>query len=146
VSYHNGSVWPHDSAICAAGLARYGFNEQAEAVTVGLFEAAAAFGGRLPELFCGFDRQTFPIPVPYPASCSPQAWASASPFWLLRTTLLQLQPSAPDRVVTCDPRIPDAFGTLSVENLFLSGGRLGIEANGTEAKITGLPEGWQLTT
>jgi glycogen debranching enzyme len=146
VSYHNGSVWPHDSAICAAGLARYGFNEQAEAVTVGLFEAATAFGGRLPELFCGFDRQTFPIPVPYPASCSPQAWASASPFWLLRTTLLQLQPSAPDRVVTCDPRIPDAFGTLSVENLFLAGGRLGIEANGTEAKITGLPEGWQLTT
>ena len=97
VSYHNGSVWPHDSAICAAGLARYGFLEQADAVTVGLFDAAEAFGGRLPELFCGFDRAAFPIPVPYPASCSPQAWASASPFWLLRTTLLRLEPSIPDR-------------------------------------------------
>ena len=146
VSYHNGSVWPHDSAICAAGLARYGFSEQAQAVTVGLFEAAAAFGGRLPELFCGFDRQTFPIPVPYPASCSPQAWASASPFWLLRTTLLRLEPSAHDRLVACDPSIPDAFGTLSVENLFLAGARLAIEATGNVAKVSGLPEGWRLTT
>jgi len=145
VSYHNGSVWPHDSAICAAGLARYGFPKQAEAVTVGLFEAAQAFGGRLPELFCGFDRQTFPIPVPYPASCSPQAWASASPFWLLRTTLLGLEPCIPDGVVSCSPTIPESFGTLSVENLFLAGVRLDIEASGTTAKVLGLPEGCRLT-
>ena len=144
VSYHNGSVWPHDSAICAAGLARYGFLEQAEAVTVGLFEAAEAFGSRLPELFCGFDRQTFPIPVPYPASCSPQAWASASPFWLLRTTLLRLEPSAPDRVVACSPSIPDSIGSLSVENLFLAGARLAVEATGNIAKVSGLPDGWRL--
>ena len=107
VSYHNGSVWPHDSAICAAGLARYGFLKEAQEVTVGLFEAAHAFGGRLPELFCGFDRQRFPIPIPYPASCSPQAWASASPFWLLRTTLLRLEPCIPDgvgRLFSVDPR------------------------------------------
>jgi glycogen debranching enzyme len=146
VSYHNGSVWPHDSAICAAGLARYGFSKQAEAVTVGLFEAAQAFGGRLPELFCGFDRQTFPIPVPYPASCSPQAWASASPFWLLRKTLLGLEPCVPDGVVTCAPSIPDSFGSLSVENLFLAGARLDIDATGNEAKVRGLPDGCRLVT
>jgi glycogen debranching enzyme len=146
VSYHNGSVWPHDSAICAAGLARYGFLQQAASVAVGLFDAAEAFGGRLPELFCGFDRAAFPIPVPYPASCSPQAWASASPFWLLRTTLLRLEPSIPDGIVACAPSVPEAFGSLSVENLFLAGSRLAIEATGTVAKVQGLPAGWRLTT
>jgi len=146
VSYHNGSVWPHDSAICAAGLARYGFLQEAEAVTTGLFDAAAAFGGRLPELFCGFDRQAFPIPVPYPASCSPQAWASASPFWLLRTTLLRLEPSIPDRLVHLAPSIPEAFGSLSVENLYLAGARLAIQASGTVATVRGLADGWRLAT
>ncbi|MHB1786196.1 MAG: amylo-alpha-1,6-glucosidase [Acidimicrobiales bacterium] len=144
VSYHNGSVWPHDSAICAAGLARYGFLDQAEAVTVGLFAAAESFGGRLPELFCGFDRGAFPVPVPYPTSCSPQAWASASPFWLLRTTLLRLEPSVPNGVVACAPRIPEAYGVLSVENLFLAGARLSIEATGTKARVSGLPHNLRL--
>ncbi|MCU1495946.1 MAG: hypothetical protein JWO62_3710 [Acidimicrobiaceae bacterium] len=139
VSYHNGSVWPHDSAICAAGLARYGFVEQARMVTVGLLEAAEAFGGRLPELFCGFDRKAFPIPVPYPASCSPQAWASASPFWLLRTVLLGLEPSVPDGTVGLAPSVPESFGSLTVENLFLAGARLTIEATGNRAKVSGLP-------
>jgi glycogen debranching enzyme len=146
VSYHNGSVWPHDSALCAAGLARYGFLQQAEAVTVGLFEAAEAFGGRLPELFCGFDRGEFPVPVPYPSSCSPQAWASAAPFWLLRTTLLRLEPSIPDGLVACAPSIPSSFGSLSVENLFLAGSRLAIEATGSVAQVQGLPTGWSLST
>jgi glycogen debranching enzyme len=144
VSYHNGSVWPHDSAICAAGLARYGFVAEAEKVTVGLFQAAEAFGGRLPELFCGFDRGAFPIPVPYPASCSPQAWASASPFWLLRTALLRLEPSVPDGTIRCAPVIPAAFGTLSVENLLLGGSRVSIKASGTTAELVGLPETLQL--
>ncbi|MHB1987391.1 MAG: amylo-alpha-1,6-glucosidase [Acidimicrobiales bacterium] len=146
VSYHNGSVWPHDSAICAAGLARYGFSEQASAVTVGLFEAAEAFGGRLPELFCGFDRTAFPIPVPYPASCSPQAWASASPLFLLRTSLLGLDPSVPDGLVSCDPAVPAVFGTVSVENLFLAGARLSIEATGNKVQVSGLPDSLRLSS
>jgi len=146
VSYHNGSVWPHDSAICAAGLARYGFVEQANAVTTGLFEAADAFGGRLPELFCGFDRAAFPIPVSYPTSCSPQAWASASPFWLLRTSLLNLDVSVPDGVVSCSPSIPGAFGSLSVENMLLGDSRVSVEAHGTKAKVTGLSPALRLTS
>jgi glycogen debranching enzyme len=144
VSYHNGSVWPHDSAICAAGLARYGFLDEAEAVAVGLFQAAETFGGRLPELFCGFDRSAFPIPVPYPASCSPQAWASAVPFWLLRTLLLRLEPSIPDGTVTCSPVVPAAFGTLLVENLLLGGDRVSVTATGRSAEVSGLPDGLQL--
>ena len=140
VSYHNGSVWPHDSAICAAGLSRYGFLEEAKVVTMGLFDAAEAFGGRLPELFCGFDRGAFPIPVPYPASCSPQAWASAAPFLLLREVLLRLEPSVPDGVVGCAPCVPEAFGRVSVENLFLAGARVSITAEGSEATVSGLPD------
>lgn len=144
VSYHNGSVWPHDSAICAAGLTRYGFLEQAQVLTVGLLEAAQAFDGRLPELFCGFDRGAFPAPVPYPAACAPQAWASASPFWLLRTTLLGLEPSIPDGVVSCAPSVPEAFGRLLVENLYLADARLSVEATGTSAKVSGLPDSVRL--
>jgi glycogen debranching enzyme len=144
VSYHNGSVWPHDSAIAAAGLARYGFLDQAKEVAVGLFGAAEAFGGRLPELFCGFDKRTVPVPVPYPSSCSPQAWASASPFSLLQSVLLGLHPSVPDGVLDCSPAVPSAFGTLSVENLFLAGTRLSVEATGSEVRVGGLPEGVRL--
>ena len=144
VSYHNGSVWPHDSAICAAGLARYGFLEEAQAVTLGLLEAAQAFGGRLPELFCGFDRGAFPAPVPYPAACAPQAWAAAAPYWLLRTTLLGLEPSIPDGVVSCAASVPEALGPLVVENLLLADARLSIEATGTTAKVSGLPDGVRL--
>ena len=140
VSYHNGSVWPHDTAICVAGLARYGFLEQAKAVTVGLFQAAESFGGRLPELFCGFDRAAFPVPVPYPASCSPQAWASATPFWLLQTLLLRLRPAIPDGTVRCAPVVPAEFGTLLVENLLLGGARISIEATSNGAVVRGLPK------
>ena len=79
ISYHNGSVWPHDNALIAAGLMRYGFVAEAQRVALALLEAADEFGGRLPELFCGFDRSTSGRPVPFPTSCSPQAWASATP-------------------------------------------------------------------
>lgn len=84
MSYHNGSVWPHDTAIAVAGLLRYphvpGAVQLAERLAVGLLNAAAAFGGRLPELYRGFPRSEFASPVPYPTSCSPQAWASAARF------------------------------------------------------------------
>lgn len=87
VSYHIGSVWPHDSILAASGMARYGFKEAAMTIVGGLLDALEAFGGRLPELFCGFDRHNKPVPVPYPTSCSPQAWAAAVPFEMLRIAL-----------------------------------------------------------
>jgi glycogen debranching enzyme len=83
VSYHNGSVWPHDTTLAAAGMMRCGFVEEAQSVAHSLLEAA----GRLPELFCGLDRGSYAVPVPYPASCSPQAWASAAPVHLIRLLL-----------------------------------------------------------
>lgn len=113
VSYHNGSVWPHDSAICAAGLARYGFSEHAQRVSDGLLDAATAFDGRLPELFCGFDRSEQQVPVRYPTSCSPQAWAAAVPFELLRIAL-KLEPSTNGLDVGATP---NRVGSVSIDKL-----------------------------
>ncbi|QNP40822.1 amylo-alpha-1,6-glucosidase [Lysobacter solisilvae (ex Woo and Kim 2020)] len=87
MSYHNGSVWPHDTALCAAGLARYGDRAAAVRLLRGMFEAAVHFDLRLPELFCGFPRAQGPTPVAYPVACLPQAWAAGSAFMLLQSCL-----------------------------------------------------------
>lgn len=91
LSYHNGSVWPHDTAICAAGAARYGRWDVVDQIIGGAFDAAVEFGGRPPELFAGIARSEAPMPVAYPSSCSPQAWSSASILLLVRT-MLDLNP------------------------------------------------------
>ncbi|MGP3979891.1 amylo-alpha-1,6-glucosidase [Streptomyces sp. KR80] len=83
LSWHKGSIWPHDNALIVLGLARYGLTEQALAVIRGLVEAAAVHGWRLPEVMAGYSRDEHPTPVPYPHSCSPQAWAAATPLALL---------------------------------------------------------------
>ena len=87
LSYHNGSVWPHDTAICAAGAARYGRWDVVDLVVDGVLDATAAQGSRPPELFAGISRDDIPAPVSYPASCSPQAWSSASVLLLVRSAL-----------------------------------------------------------
>jgi glycogen debranching enzyme len=110
-SYHNGSVWPHDTAISIAGLVRYGFTAHAQRVAVGLVEAASYFSGRLPELFCGFDKTALPGPVPYPTSCAPQAWASAAPV-LLVVSLLGLDPDVPEGTLRVAPSLPEAWGAV----------------------------------
>jgi glycogen debranching enzyme len=140
LSYHNGSVWPHDSALIAYGLMRHGFVEEAQQLATGLLDAAALVGGRLPELFAGLDRADVPIPVPYPTACSPQAWAAAAPVHLLRA-LVGLEPALHRGQLGLRPRIPDQLGTIRVERLPLAGGRVDIRANGTHAEVGGLPEG-----
>jgi glycogen debranching enzyme len=140
VSYHNGSVWPHDSALVASGLMRYGFVHEAQQVAMGLLDAARAFGGRLPELFCGFDRAEFPEPVPYPTACSPQAWAAAAPLYLLRT-LLRFDPWVPASKVWCSPVVPERLLPLRIENLRLAGAEIGLEVDTNGWRITGLPAG-----
>ena len=87
MSYHNGSVWPHDTALCAAGLARYGYRDAVVQLTNGLFEAAVSFNMRLPELFCGFKRAAGEAPIAYPVACLPQAWAAGAPFMMLQACL-----------------------------------------------------------
>ena len=147
MSYHNGSVWPHDTAIAVAGLLRYrhvpGALALAKRLATGLLDAAAAFGGRLPELYCGFARSQFRSPVPYPASCSPQAWASAAPLLLVRS-FLGLDPHVPARRVAVAPHLPEAWGRITLSDLRLGNMTVHLEAEGQTAKARGLPEDWQL--
>ena len=103
LSYHNGSVWPHDTAICLAGASRYGRWDVVDLLTDGLLDATMYFGGRLPELFAGVPRHRVPVPVPYPGSCSPQAWAAASVLLVLRANL-GLHADVSRRTVTLEPR------------------------------------------
>ncbi|WP_372470729.1 amylo-alpha-1,6-glucosidase [Saccharothrix luteola] len=145
MSYHNGSVWPHDTAIAVAGLLRYahlpGAVDLAHRLADGLLDAAAAFGGRLPELYCGFSRDDFSPPVPYPTSCSPQAWASASPLLLVRSCL-GLEPHVPHRTLTTDPHLPPRWGELTLTDLRLGDETAHISATGEKVAVSGLPADW----
>jgi glycogen debranching enzyme len=143
VSYHNGSVWPHDNAIIVAGLMRYGFDEEARIVATAILEAADRFDGRLPELFCGFDRTEYPEPIPYPTACSPQAWASAAPIQLVRS-LARFDPDIPQKQLWLAPAFPSDFGNLSVTNLPLAGQRLTLDISADEVTVSGLPDGVRL--
>ncbi len=138
ISYHCGSVWPHDTAIVAAGLARYGFMEEATKIITGLFDAAGALGGRLPELFSGLDRSELPVPVSYPTSCSPQAWAAASPLMCLRT-LLRLDPWVPYGKTWLSPVLPDGITRLRIEGIPLAGSRVTVDVDGPDVVVEGLP-------
>ncbi|MFF5794697.1 glycogen debranching N-terminal domain-containing protein [Paeniglutamicibacter sp. NPDC012692] len=138
-SYHNGSVWPHDNALIAAGLMRYGFVEEAQRLATGLLDAAEAFGGRLPELFCGLDRATYPAPVPYPASCSPQAWAAATPIHLMRI-LLGFDPCLSHGGLWLAPKLPEGFGDVMIGNVPLSGARISVEVSDGNVVVGGLPD------
>lgn len=146
MSYHNGSVWPHDTALAVAGLMRYrhlpGAVDLAHKLAAGLVDAAAAFGYRLPELFCGFDRSEFSPPVPYPTSCSPQAWASAAPLLIMRA-FAGLDPDAPAGRITVDPMLPEAWGELTLDSLRLGEATVKVAIRGTEASVHGLPNGWR---
>jgi glycogen debranching enzyme len=108
IGYHTGTVWPHDTAIAAAGLRRYGFDDAADTLASGLLSAAQHFPAfRLPELFCGFDRAATGSPIAYPVACSPQAWAAGSALMLIRT-MLGAEADAANRRLTLDRPILSA--------------------------------------
>ena len=147
MSYHNGSVWPHDTSIAVAGLLRYrhlpGAVELAERLATGLLDAAAAFDARLPELFCGFSRSEFGAPIPYPTSCSPQAWASAAPLLLVRA-FLGLEPHVPARTLKVAPHMPERWGALALNDLRLGDVTVDISAKVDQVTVRGLPDSWRL--
>jgi glycogen debranching enzyme len=118
VGYHTGSVWPHDNAIIAAGMKRVGRHEAADRIASRMFEAAQHSADfRLPELFCGFDRGASTTPVPYPVACSPQAWAAATPLFLLQT-MLGMRAEAADGLLELDrPHLPGWLGKVTVHDL-----------------------------
>ncbi len=138
ISYHCGSVWPHDTVIAAAGLARYGMIDEAHRLICALLDAAVRLGGRLPELFSGLDRAELASPVRYPTSCSPQAWAAASPLLCLRT-ILRLDPWVPYGKTWLSPQLPEGIHHLKVERIPLAGARVTVEVEGDHVEVTGLP-------
>jgi glycogen debranching enzyme len=119
--------------------------ELAERLAAGLLDAAQAFGARLPELYCGFARSQFRTPVPYPTSCSPQAWASAAPLLLVRA-FLGLDPHVPRRRIVVSPRLPESWGRVSLTDLTLGDATIHIDAEGRTVKVSGAPGGWEVVT
>jgi glycogen debranching enzyme len=118
MSYHNGSVWPHDNAIAAAGLKRYGFDAATDRIATGLFDVAStARDFRLPELFCGFQRDGSRAIVAYPVACIPQAWAAAAPFMLVQA-VLGISAHAPQNRLTVDrPRLPEWLASAEIRDI-----------------------------
>jgi len=114
IGYHQGTVWPHDNSIIAAGLRRYGYNEEAATIAFAILEAAQYFFGRLPETFAGYDRAVTDYPVEYPTACSPHAWATAAPLFLLRI-LLGLE--ARDGAIEQHAVLPEGIGSLALTRL-----------------------------
>ncbi|MBN3853712.1 amylo-alpha-1,6-glucosidase [Paraburkholderia sp. Ac-20340] len=117
MAYHNGSVWPHDNALCARGLARYGRKEAAVRLLQALFEAAVTFDMRLPELFCGFPRRRGEPPTAYPVACLPQAWAAGSPFMMLEACLGVSIDASRHEVRVEQPMLPEGIDWLEVGHL-----------------------------
>ncbi len=117
MSYHNGSVWPHDSALCASGIARYHGRATAARLLRSAFETAVHFEMRLPELYCGFARRAGAPPIPYPVACLPQAWAAGSPFMLLQACL-GVEVDGEHGVVHVDrPHLPPGIEDVRVRGL-----------------------------
>jgi glycogen debranching enzyme len=133
IEYHNGTVWPHDCSIIAAGLARYGYRKDASDIVAGIFEASIAFRSRLPEVFAGYERTKTRFPVEYPTACLPQAWAAGAPMLGIRT-LLGLEPKGDVLTSASDAVLPFWFGTLSVEGIPGRWGRANVVAEGDSSK------------
>ena len=127
MSYHNGSIWPHDNAPMAFGFAQIGAKGAVDRLFNGLFDAATYMDlHRLPELFCGFHLAPGRGPTLYPVACSPQAWASATPFSLLQAALgLELDPIA-NEVRLRSPRLPKFLNEVILRNLVVGGSRVDI--------------------
>ena len=125
MSYHNGSIWPHDNALIALGLARYGLKQPVAQITRGLFEAATYIDfGRLPELFCGFRRGRGRGPTLYPVAFSPQAWSAATPFALMQACLGLWFDHTEREIRLLNPRLPSFLNEVVLRNLRLGASSL----------------------
>lgn len=136
MSYHNGSIWPHDNALVVAGLARYGHKHAACATFSALMAATAYLDNRrIPELYCGFRRRPRRAPTLYPAACSPQAWSAAAPFSMISSMLgLSIDPERRS-VKLHDPQLPEVIDNLTIRNLHVAGARLDLRVARSKAGV-----------
>jgi glycogen debranching enzyme len=139
IEYHNGTVWPHDNAFIAAGLARYGFRQDAAKIIAGIFEASWFFDARLPEVFSGYDRGNTRYPVQYPTACLPQAWAAGAPMLGIRT-LLALEPKGDVLTSVEDAVLPSWMGTLTLDGIPGRWGRAKAVAKGDDKAMLNLKQ------
>jgi glycogen debranching enzyme len=122
MSYHNGSVWPHDNALIAAGFAAYGLKNQAERILTGMFDASLFMElHRLPELFCGFPRRGGEGPTQYPLACAPQSWAAGAAFLLLQACLGISVRGSEKEVRVIHPRLPPSLQEIKITGLKVGG-------------------------
>jgi glycogen debranching enzyme len=132
MSYHNGSVWPHDNAVITAGFARYGLKDAANKVITGLFESSLYFElQRLPELFCGFPRREGEGPTRYPVACAPQAWAAGSVFLMLQACLGLSVNTTEAKVYFDSPVLPECIDQIYLKNLRLDSSLLDLVVDRT---------------
>ena len=118
LSYHNGSIWPHDNALIASGLARYGYKNHAGKILLALMDVSSLLDlHRLPELFCGIERRHGEGPTLYPVACSPQSWAAGASFLLIQSCLGLSVQSVHNRVVFNRPTLPEGIPQLSIRGL-----------------------------
>lgn len=150
MSYHNGSVWPHDVALIAEGLSRYGFKDEVHQLMTGLFDASLFIEyQRLPELFCGFPRRGGEGPTDYPVACSPQAWSVASVFMLLKACLC-IDVDATKKVIYFnDPKLPPYLDFIQIKDLSIGKkGDICIEiyrhSNDVGIIVKGKPDDWEV--
>jgi glycogen debranching enzyme len=138
MSYHNGSVWPHDNALIALGLGRYGFKRAAASIFGGLFAAAGHMDlMRLPELFCGFPRRRGIAPTLYPVACQPQAWAGAAPFALLEACLGIVCDHSRREIRFHNPFLPRFLEEIRIRSL-------GVEAASADLRLRRSGEGTEV--
>lgn len=137
MSYHNGSIWPHDTSLCAAGISRYGGRANVVQILNDIFETANQFGMRLPELLCGFPRVAGQGPAPYPVACLPQAWSSASVFLLLQACLGVQVEGERREVHVARPLLPIGVESLAIRDLPVAGAAIDLDFQriGTEVVV-----------
>jgi len=141
ISYHNGSVWPHDSALCASGLARFGVRGAAVRLLRGAFEAAVHFDMRMPELFCGFARTQGAPPVAYPVACLPQAWAAGSAFMLLQACLGVEVDGASKTIHVRRAELPFGIQDVVVHDLLVGDQRVDLAFRSTDSRVAAFVDG-----
>lgn len=149
MSYHNGSVWPHDVALIALGMSQYGLQQECLTLTGGLFNASLFIElQRLPELFCGFNRRDGEGPTDYPVACSPQAWSVAAVFIMIQACLHMEVKTKERKVYFHNPVMPEDISMIRIDHLKLGDGFASLELyrqNGAVGiKTKSCPEGWQI--